>query len=198
MFIILRRNYPDLELVVRSDMPQADLEYYQNIPGLRIINKVIPRAELEQEFMTADIFVLPSHGTYPYTLMEAMSYELPVVTLKAFANTEFIEDGRTGLVVEPSLKIPYYYKDTAHPNFGAAEFREAIRTPDPQVADELVHKVSLLIEHSWLRRKLGKAARQEVESGKLSRAVRNEKLKKIFDEATGAESRATPSPKKSG
>jgi len=45
------------------------------IPGLRIIDRSFPRS-LEQEFAAADIFVLPSHGTYPFTLMEAMSWEL--------------------------------------------------------------------------------------------------------------------------
>jgi hypothetical protein len=188
MFIILHRRYPDLELVVRSDMPSHDFQYYQNIPGLRIIDRVIPRADLEQEFKVADIFVLPSHGTYPFTLMEAMSYELPVVTLQTWANSEFIEDGRTGLLIQPSKKVPYYYKDTAHPNFGSADFRKAIQFPDREVIGELVQKVSLLIDDVELRRKLGKAARQEVESDKLSREVRNKKLKQIFDEATGGDS----------
>jgi glycosyltransferase involved in cell wall biosynthesis len=192
MFIVLRRKYPDIELVVRSDIPRSDRRRYQSIPGLRIIDRVIPRIELEHEFTTADIFVLPCHSTPAYGLMEAMSYELPVVTLKAWANAEFIEDGINGFLVEPSKKIPYYYKDTAHPNFDSAEFRKAIQTPDPQVVGELVQKVSLLIENPELRRKLGKAARDEVESGKLSRAVRNEKLKRIFDEATRAENREKP------
>lgn len=187
MFIILRRKYPDTELVVRSDMPPADRQHYRGTPGLRLIDRVIPRDALEQEFSTADIFVLPSHGTYPFTLMEAMSYELPVVTLKAWANAEFINDGTSGLLVEPSKKIPYYYKDTAHPNFGSKEFRKAIRTPDPQVVSELVQKVSLLVEDPELRRRLGKSARYEVEAGRLSSAVRNEKLKRICDEATGGD-----------
>jgi len=51
----------------------------------------------------------------------------------------------------------------------------------------LVRKVSLLIEDAEMRQRLGKAARQEVAVGKLSRAVRNEKLKKILDEVTGGE-----------
>jgi hypothetical protein len=184
MFIRLRQKYPHIELVVRSDMPPVDRRRYQNITGLRIIDQVIPRVALEREFALADIFVLPSHGTYPFTLMEAMSYELPVVTLKTWANAEFIDDGRTGLVVEASKKVPYYYKDTAHPNFGSDAFRKAIQHPDPEVVDNLVRKVILLIENAELRKRLGKAARQEVATGRLSRVVRNGKLKQIFDEAT--------------
>ena len=53
-----------------------------------------------------------------------------------------------------------------------------------EVADRLAQKVSLLIEDTELRRRLGKAARWEVERGELSLAKMNESLGKIFDEAT--------------
>jgi len=187
MFIILRQKYHGLELVVRSDMPSAFRRRCRGIPGLRIIDRVIPRAQLEQEFAAADIFVLPSHGTYPFTLMEAMSWELPVVTRNSFANPEFVEDGRTGFLVTASKHVPYYYRDTLHPNFGSPAFQKAIQTSDPESVADLVRKVSLLIEDAEMRQRLGKAARQEVAVGKLSRAVRNEKLKKILDEVTGGE-----------
>jgi Glycosyl transferases group 1 len=187
MFIVLRQKYIGLELVVRSDMPSICRQRWHGIPGLRIIDRVIPRAQLEQEFAAADIFVLPSHGTYPFTLMEAMSWELPVVTRNSFANPEFVADGRTGFLVTASKHVPYYYRDTLHPNFGSAAFQKAIQTPDKAVVLDLVRKVSLLIEDKELRTRIGKAARQEVASGKLSRAARNEKLKKILDEVTGGE-----------
>ncbi len=142
---------------------------------------------MEQEFAAADIFVLPSHGTYPYTLMEAMSWELPVVTRNSFANPEFIADGQTGFLVAASKHVPYFYRDSAHPNFGSPAFQKAIQTPDPDSVADLVRKVGLLIEDAELRQRLGQAARQEVTAGKLSRAARNEKLKKILDEVTGGE-----------
>jgi len=49
----------------------------------------------------------------------------------------------------------------------------------------LVEKASLLIENKEFRRKIGKAARQEVETGKHSINYRNQKLKQIFDEVIG-------------
>ena len=187
MFAVLCQRYSNLELVVRAQVPRLELKRYYDLPNLRIIDRVVPWHVLEQEFLTADIFVLPCHHTPPYGLMDAMSYELPVVTLNVWANGEFIKDGRTGLLVEPSKRVSYYYGNTANPNYASAEFRRAIRNPDPEVVGELVQKVSLLIENPELRRRLGKAARHEVEAGKFSRARRNEKLKKIFDEATGGD-----------
>jgi len=47
-----------------------------------------------------------------------------------------------------------------------------------------VEKTSSIIENPELRRQTGKAGRWEVEHGKFSIERRNEKLKRIFDEAT--------------
>ena len=50
--------------------------------------------------------------------------------------------------------------------------------------EELVEKTSILIDDEKLRRKMGKAGRQEIETGKFSLEKRNERLRKIFDKAT--------------
>jgi glycosyltransferase involved in cell wall biosynthesis len=110
-----------------------------------------------------------------------------VVTRNSFANPEFVEDSRTGFLITAPKHVPYYYQDTLHPNFGSPAFQKAIQTPDKDVVLDLVRKVGLLIEDKELRRKLGKAARQEVAAGKLSTTVRNAQLKKILDEITGGD-----------
>lgn len=45
-------------------------------------------------------------------------------------------------------------------------------------------KTSTIIENTDLRRKLGRAGRKEIETGKFAIEKKNEKLKRIFDEAT--------------
>jgi glycosyltransferase involved in cell wall biosynthesis len=52
------------------------------------------------------------------------------------------------------------------------------------MVEELEAKLNLLIENDELRRRMARAARWEVEHGKFSLQRRNEKLKRIFDEAT--------------
>jgi len=64
------------------------------------------------------------------------------------------------------------------------EFLRAIRKVDPKVVDDLAGAVARLIEDAESRRAMGRAARQEVERGRHSIRRRNEKLRKIFDEAT--------------
>ena len=112
-----------------------------------------------------------------------MSYELPVVAIDAWANSEIVDDGKTGLIVKKSDRLPYY-TGSFLPNWDTSQFRQAIKTADPEVVEELVEKASALIENKELRRKMGKAGRQQVERGKFSIEKRNEKLKRIFDEAT--------------
>ena len=181
-FAILAQCYPELELVIRSDMPTSLKATCQGAKNIRIIDTVVPAETLVHEYESSDIFLLPSHTTPPYTILDAMSYELPVVSIDAWANPEFIADGRTGLLAHRSTKVPYY-EDACQPRFGTSDFREAIRKSDPAVVEELVKKVSLLIDSPLLRRGLGKAAREEVEHGRFSIGKRNEKLKRLFDEA---------------
>ena len=53
-------------------------------------------------YLSADVFVLGSDvESMPRTLLEAMAFEVPVLATSTFGITELIEDGRTGLLVEP-------------------------------------------------------------------------------------------------
>ena len=185
VFRLLRERYPSLELVVRSDVPVYVKRRYGGMEGVRIIDQVVPREVLEQEFQTADIFLFPSYHTLPSTILEAMSYELPVVTIASWANAEYVEDGKTGLVTPRSGKVPPYFADTRQPSFLASSFSQAMRAPDRDAVVALVATVATLIESPELRQRLGKAARWEVEQGKFSLKRMNAHLARIFGEAIG-------------
>lgn len=182
-FLLLRQRYDNIELVVRSDVPPDIKRKYGNIENLRIIDSVLPRELLEEEYKTADIFVLPAHNTPWMVPLEAMSYELPIVSLDVWGNPEIVADGKTGLLARKSESLPYY-TDTFLPHFGTPEFMKAIESPDPAVVADLAAKIGILIENPELRRDMGRAARWEVEHGKFSIQHRNAQLKRMFDEAT--------------
>jgi glycosyltransferase involved in cell wall biosynthesis len=184
-FISLRESYPNLELVLRSDMPSRVKERIQGVPGLKVIEHIIPWEHLEQEFKTADIYLFPSHITPGVSILDAMAYELPVVTIDAYANAELVEDGKTGFVVRRSDSIPY---DDFYFNLSKQqEFLRAIKQIDSDVVRRLAEKVSILIENPELRRQMGRAGRWKIEHGKFSIKRRNEQLKRIFDEAIGGQ-----------
>jgi glycosyltransferase involved in cell wall biosynthesis len=109
-----------------------------------------------------------------------MSYELPVITTDVEGQSEQVEDGKTGFIINKY--------DSGRPlasTESRSEFMRAIRVTDHKVVQQLVEKVSILIENRELRRRMGQAGRWEVEHGRFSIKNRNEKLKRIFDEATG-------------
>jgi glycosyltransferase involved in cell wall biosynthesis len=182
-FVLLSKKYDNLELVVRSDVPPDIKTKYADYKNINIIDRIVPWQIMEQEFKTADIFILPVHNTPFSVFLDAMSYELPVVTIDSWANGEIVEDGKTGLLAQKSDKIPYYVENFI-PNFGTARFKKALKTPDPQVVQRLAGIMSILVENQELRRQMGKAGRKEVEHGRFSIERRSEKLKRIFDEAT--------------
>lgn len=182
-FILLSRKYDNLELVVRSDVPPDVKKKYANHKDINIIDQLVPWEIMEQEFLTADIFLLPVHNTPYSAFLDAMSYELPIITIDSWANGEIVEDGKTGLLARKSENIPYYV-DNFIPTFGTAPFIKALKTPDPVVIAQLVEMASILIEHKDRRRQMGKAGRAEVEHGKFSLESRCRNLKRIFDEAT--------------
>ena len=185
-FAILNSKYNNLELVVRAKLPAYIRSEYSGLQNLTLVEDVLPWELLEQEFKQADIFLFPSHLLHNTVVLEAMSYELPVVATEIGAtNGEYVEDGVTGLVVASSRKLPYFLdnyiltSETIH----RSQLIKAARNVESEVVDELVVKTILLIENPDLRKKMAKAARWEVEHGKFSIEERNNKLKKIFDEA---------------
>ena len=163
-FRILRERYPDVELVVRSEVPVEVKAQFAGMPGLQILDSPLPAEAVEAEYSSADIFLSPGDHTPWSSILEAMSYELPVVATDVFANGELIRDGETGFLVPM-------------PNAGK-------RGPHHDVAEGLVEKVSILVRDASLRDRMGKEGRREVEEGSHSIGCRNEKLSGVLDEAT--------------
>jgi len=58
--------------------------------------------EKTRAFLSADLFVFPSHEEiFPNVLLEAMAAGLPVVSTRIFCIPEIVVDGDNGLLIEP-------------------------------------------------------------------------------------------------
>jgi glycosyltransferase involved in cell wall biosynthesis len=186
-FAILRQKHKNLELVIRSDISPRLRGRYREclvLPNLRLIDRVLPFSEFEQLYQSADIFLIPAHFADWLVILEAMSYELPIVTADVYAASEYVDDGKSGFLVRSSAGVPYFEDGIPLLNM-TSRFQRAIQKVDPKVVTELVDKVSILIENGAMRRQMGKAGRWEIEHGKFSIEKRNEVLKRVFDEAIG-------------
>lgn len=181
-FLHLRQRFPDLELVIRSRVPPDVRKRCAGVTNLRLIEETLRWEELERGFIEADIFVCPAHMTPSITFVDAMSYHLPVVTTDVWSNPELVEDGRTGLLVHHPQAHRYIRNFVAHNDW--PEFKEVINQVDARLVEGIVDKVAMLVQNPELRRQMGSAGGWEVEHGKFSLEKRNEKLKRILDEAT--------------
>ena len=185
-FRLLQKKYENLELVIRSDIPlELKDRYIRKMKNVKVIEGIVPWEQLEQEFKTADIFLFPSHATPGLAILDAMSYELPIVTTDLWANPEMVEDGKTGFIIKKSRLINYYRGNfiPSWSHYPTSKFMKEIKVIDPNVVTELAEKTSILIENESLRRKMGKAGKKKIDDGPFSILSRNAKLKTILDES---------------
>jgi glycosyltransferase involved in cell wall biosynthesis len=184
-FDLLSLKYRNIELVIRSDISPAIKKRYQRQlanPRVRVIDGLLPWREVERLYQTSDIFFFPCHYESWQITLEAMSYELPVISVDLEGVSEFVKDGETGYLVPESDRVPRI-EDGLPVSQTYPQVLRALQNPDPRLVNDLVQKASLLIEDRELRRKMGAAGRCQVEHGENSLAYRNARLKDIFDRA---------------
>lgn len=181
-FRILRQDYPDLELTIRSALPKAHFEQWSGFPGLRILEDVLPWPAMADEFRSADIFVCPAHQTPYMVFPDAMSFGLPVVTTDVWANCELVDDRRTGLIIHHPTSHEYIDSRGVH-RFDAPAWRRTSESVQPDLLRQLVSSLRVLIENPTLRRQLGENARREVAEGRFSIERRKELLSQALDGA---------------
>jgi glycosyltransferase involved in cell wall biosynthesis len=103
-------------------------------PAVRLLGHV-PWRQLPQWYRQASVFVMPSYyETFGISVLEAMAFGLPVVATSAGGLPEVVEDGVTGILVPPG---------------------------DPRALSEAITE---LLRDSRLRRRLGEAGRERVQT----------------------------------
>ena len=184
-FDILSRRYKNIELVIRSDIsPGIKKRYHKQLsnPRVTVIDGFLPWQEVENIYKTSDIFFFPCHYESWQITLEAMSYELPVISIDLEGVSEFVKDGDTGYLVQESESVPRE-RDGLPLSQVYPEVLRALQTTDPRLVNDIVEKASLLIENPELRRKMGALGRWRVEHGNNSLENRNDRLKEVFDRA---------------
>jgi len=90
---ILRKSHPDIEIRVAGPF-DFDISSHPEFAGPTYLGQ-IPRAEIQNEFLSADLFVFPTiSDAFGIVLMEAMAAGLPIVASSNCADA--VEEGRNG------------------------------------------------------------------------------------------------------
>lgn len=100
----LRPRYPHLQFLIAGDGPRAaELRTMATTLGVAAqVTFLGHREDVPALLASADAFVLPSRSeAFPNGAIEAMAAGLPVVASRVGGLVDLIDDGRTGLLVDP-------------------------------------------------------------------------------------------------
>jgi glycosyltransferase involved in cell wall biosynthesis len=177
---ILTKKYKNLQLKYKGDIPEHWIEFAKKLPGFELIDGYLSRDKLfEKMYLTSDIYVMPTNkDNYGVVFLEAMSAGLPIVSTTSFTIPEIVEEGKNGFLVKTDLTHENYY------GRGEDYIRDT-RKVNKSIVNQLVEKLSILIEDKKLREKMGKAGRKMIEdkNGKFSIERRNKQLGRVYGEA---------------
>ncbi|MFC1710680.1 glycosyltransferase family 4 protein [Nanoarchaeota archaeon] len=153
--------------IVVSNVPENLKKKYKNLE----IYDLVPREKLFGLMSKSDIFFYPSFSdTFGFSLLEAMSFGLPIIAMKTPRNvsvSEIIKEGKTGYLVK----------------FDGKPEEHKIGSNEEKIIEDFVEKTSKLIENKKLIIKMSKNCLKEIKNGKFSVKQRNKKLKKIYQHA---------------
>ena len=93
-FRTVRRAHPTAQLTIVGCAPNVSME------GCRVVGRVEP-AEVAKFYQTASVFCLPTTvEPFGIVFLEAFAHGLPIVTTNIGAIPDFVEQGRSGYMVD--------------------------------------------------------------------------------------------------
>jgi glycosyltransferase involved in cell wall biosynthesis len=95
-FARLRASHPEARLLYVSDeLPASPVEGVEARP-------LVPSGRVGDLYQAADVFVNPTRAEgFGFTNVEAQGHGLPVISSRVGAIPEVLEDGQTGLLIDP-------------------------------------------------------------------------------------------------
>ena len=101
--ILSSDRYPNMKLTIAGSGDfDFDIEPYKKIPGIYIINKFINPNELSDMITQSSVVVCPyTDATQSGVVMSAFAFKKPIIATNVGGLPEMIDNGVTGLVIEP-------------------------------------------------------------------------------------------------
>jgi len=102
------KDFPEARLLVVGEFYDNPSSYLDRIKELgidkyvKIINRFVPNEDVGQYYQVCDLNILPYRSaTQSGILNVSYGFEIPVLATRVGGLTEFIVEGKTGLIIEP-------------------------------------------------------------------------------------------------
>jgi len=182
-FIRLQKEYGNkIQLIIKSKIPESLRNRIINNDGIILVEKMVSQEEIQDLYLTCDIFPHIGYEVMNFSVLEAMSYGLPTIATDIFNTSELIHDGNNGFLIRPG-NIEKFYAKNELPNEHSLSYLHEVRKIRSYMTEKLTEKMQLLIEDEKLRKKIGVGAKKTIEEGEFSITNKNKLLKNIFDDA---------------
>jgi glycosyltransferase involved in cell wall biosynthesis len=182
-FIQLQSKYDNIEFVIRSSVTPEVRAMVSKYPNIKIIDSPLSPAQLEELYLSADIFPHVGYEGLNLSTLEAMSYGIPVIATNLHNIPEAITHMKNGILVDlPDSKL--LSTKNGCPNEYANPPIQVMKKFRSNTIEKIKDGMKMLIEDSSLQHNIGREAVQTINSGEFSMQHRNSLLKEIFDGAT--------------
>ena len=172
-------KYDNTKLIIRSHVDQKIHRIIEKSEKIHLINKTLSGHELKELYMRSSVFVFPCFVTPGMVFVEAMNYCLPIITTDYWANSEYVKDYYNGFLVDmPNTVEPKcLLKCTLSYSRDIGNHRV-----DENQIEQISERMGYFIENPKEIMRMGKNAKEMIETGKYSMEKKNKKLKRIYEE----------------
>lgn len=149
------------------------------------IPRVSRRELVEDFFPNSDVFAMCSYiDAFGFVLVEALAAGLPLIAANVYAQREIVDDGVNGFLIDTPSSA-FEGNPSVRTQRSVEEYRKVILEESGfnQVATDIRERLRTLIEDSRLRTEMGKKSYQMASEGRFSIRIRNQQLKRIYEEA---------------
>lgn len=183
-YLKLRKEIPNVELIIHGAVPPDLASKTSLFPDIHMQNRLLNPAELKDLFLKSDIYLAPSFTTPWISYLEAMNYELPIVTTNTNANSEIVRDGINGFVVEVPRDLEPIINNFSIPDRSThKKIMQVWLRDNDMIVDNLVNAIRILVKQPDLAKNMGKRGKEDIEGGIFSIRRRNAVLKNVLDRA---------------
>jgi glycosyltransferase involved in cell wall biosynthesis len=177
----ISQRYDNVELIIRSDIPNNVRITNKKI---KVIDYFLSKEELDRLFYDVDILLYPCYGTPGLAFLEAMNFQLPIITSNVWANNEMVSHNYNGFLIDDPIYENLVVGNTQH---WPAPYSVKFFKNTDNIVRMIIKYLTILIEDEEKRLKMGENGKK-IFRQKYTLEKRNAALKNIFDEITGATS----------